>query len=33
MSVTPVEQVAEHPGTIPYEILAAIGPRVDRVHV
>ena len=29
----PVERVAEQPGTIPYEILTGIGPRVERVHV
>ena len=29
----PVERVAEQAGTIPYEILTGIGPRVERVHV
>ena len=30
---TPVERVAEQAGTIPYEILTGIGPRVERIHV
>ena len=29
----PVERVAEQAGTIPYEILTGIGPRVERVYV
>ncbi len=29
----PIEEVAERAGTIPYEILAGIGPRVERVYV
>ena len=29
----PIERVAEQAGTIPYEILTGIGPRVERVHV
>ena len=29
----PIERVAEQAGTIPYEILAGIGPRVERVYV
>ena len=28
----PVERVAEQAGTIPYEILTRIGPRVERIH-
>ena len=29
----PIERAAEQAGTIPYEILTGIGPRVERVHV
>ena len=29
----PVERVAERAGTIPYEILTGIGPRVERVYI
>ena len=29
----PVERVAEQAGTIPYEILTGIGPRVERIYV
>ena len=29
----PIERVAEQAGTIPYEILTGIGPRVERIHV
>ena len=29
----PIERVAEQTGTIPYEVLTGIGPRVRRVHV
>jgi len=29
----PIERVAEQCGTIPYEILTGIGPRVERVYV
>ena len=29
----PIEQVAEQAGTIPYEILTGIGPRVERIYV
>ena len=28
-----IERVAEQAGTIPYEILTGIGPRVERIHV
>jgi len=27
----PVEEIAEAAGTIPYELLARLGPRVERV--
>ena len=29
----PIERVAEQAGTIPYEVLTGIGPRVRRIHV
>ena len=29
----PIERLAEQAGTIPYEILTGIGPRVERIHV
>ena len=29
----PIERVAEQAGTIPYEILTGIGPRVERIYV
>ena len=29
----PIERVAEQCGTIPYEVLTGIGPRVERVYV
>ena len=29
----PIERVAEQTGTIPYEVLTGIGPRVRRIHV
>ena len=29
----PIERAAEQAGTIPYEILTGIGPRVERVHI
>ena len=31
-SNAPIERAAEHAGTIPYEILTGIGPRVERVY-
>ena len=32
-SNAPIERVAEQVGTIPYEILTGIGPRVERIYV
>ena len=29
----PMERLAEQAGTIPYEILTGIGPRVERIYV
>ena len=29
----PIERIAEQAGTIPYEILTGIGPRVERICV
>ena len=29
----PIERVAEQTGTIPYEVLTGIGPRVPRIYV